>query len=195
MDRIHRVEGWIQKDAMVLHAMQSASMAHHQLDSLLQRRHMEAALRGIPDGHVPDILLKIKDTLFRGFESQAVYHESLEATYGVTSSAWKQWFTEEQRHLPSNLAPATRLTHGLCDAPDFQHALQWKAQQKVQSPHVPSAYLIWTPDMTAHSAIASLIFQIIQQKPTVVSDHNLDMGMFSRANAQSPPSGTCSSNS
>ncbi|KAK0752806.1 hypothetical protein B0T18DRAFT_356562 [Schizothecium vesticola] len=182
MDRIQRVEGWIQKDAMVLHAMQSASMAHHQLDSLLQRRHMEATLRGTPEGFVPDLLLKIKDTLFQGFESQADHHESLAATYGVTSSAWKPWFAEEQRHLPSNLAPKARLTHGLCDAPDFQHALQWKDQQKAQSPHVPSAYIIWTPDMTAHSAIASLIFQIIQQKPAVVSERNLDMRMFARAN-------------
>src|SRR5690242_14841809 len=79
MDRIQRVEGWIQKDAMVLHAMQSASMAHHQLDSLLQRRHMDDTLRGIPEGVVPDLLLKIKDTLFQGFESQADYHESLAA--------------------------------------------------------------------------------------------------------------------
>ncbi|KAK1749656.1 hypothetical protein QBC47DRAFT_131331 [Echria macrotheca] len=183
MDRIQRVEGWIQKDAMVLHAMQSASMFHHQTDSLLQRRHMEDALNSIPAGYVPDILLKIKDTLFEGFESQAHYHESLAETYGVTSGAWGQWFAEEQRHLPSNLAPTTRLTHGLCDAPDFQHALQWKAQQKAQSPHVPSAYIIWTPDMTAHSAIASLIFQIIQQKPAVVAERNIDMSMFSRANA------------
>lgn len=183
MDRIQRVEGWIQKDAMVLHAMQSASMAHHQIDSFLHRRHMEDTLRGIPEGHIPDILLRIKDTLFEGFESQAEYHESLADTYGVTSGAWGQWFAEEQRHLPSNLAPATRLTHGLCDAPDFQHALQWKAQQKAQSPQIPSAYIIWTPDMTAHSAIASLIFQIVQQKPAVVAERNIDMSMFSRANA------------
>ena len=37
--------------------------------------------------------------------------------------------------------------------------------------------------MTAQSAIASLIFQILQQKPTVVSEHNLNMSAFMRANA------------
>ena len=37
--------------------------------------------------------------------------------------------------------------------------------------------------MTAHTAIASLIFQIIQQRPEVISRHNLDMPMFARANA------------
>jgi hypothetical protein len=37
--------------------------------------------------------------------------------------------------------------------------------------------------MTAHSAIASLIFQILQQQPVAISQHNLDMRMFKRANA------------
>jgi len=46
IDRIQRVEGWIQKDALVLQAMQTASIAHHQFDSLLQRQHVEVALAG-----------------------------------------------------------------------------------------------------------------------------------------------------
>jgi len=37
--------------------------------------------------------------------------------------------------------------------------------------------------MTAHSAIASLILQIIQQRPTVISERNLDINMFIRANS------------
>lgn len=136
----------------------------------------------IPDGTVPDFLLQIKQTLFQGFEHQATYHDSLAATYSVTSGAWKQWFTEEQRYLPSDLAPTTRLTQGICDAPDSQHALQWVAQQRAQSPHIPSAYLIWARGMTTHSAIASLIFQILQQRPVAISQHNFDMRMFVRAN-------------
>lgn len=181
IDRIQRVESWIQKDAMVLHAMQSASIAHHQLDALLHRHHLETALSTAPPDL--DLLLQIKATLFLGFESQADHHSSLAATYSVTSSAWKPWFAEEQRHLPSALAPRPRLTHGLCDAPDFQHALQWKDQARAVSPNVPAAYIIWTPDMTAHSAIASLIFQIIQQKPAIIAQRNLDLRMFARANA------------
>jgi hypothetical protein len=127
--------------------------------------------------------LQIKQTLFQGFEHQATYHDSLAATYGVTSGAWKPWFAEEQRYLPSDLAPTTRLTQGICDAPDAQHALQWVAQQRAQSPHIPSAYIIWARGMTAHSAIASLIFQILQQRPVAISQHSLDMRMFMRANA------------
>lgn len=133
-------------------------------------------------GHNPDFLLHIKHTLFQGFEHQATYHDSLAATYRVTSGAWKKWFAEEQRFLPSDLAPMTRLTQGICDAPDAQHALQWAAQQRVQSPHIPSAYLIWARGMTAHTAIASLIFQILQQRQVAISEHNLDMRMFARAN-------------
>ena len=37
--------------------------------------------------------------------------------------------------------------------------------------------------MTAQSAIASLIFQILMQRRTAVSEHNLDMQTFMRAGA------------
>lgn len=129
------------------------------------------------------MFLRIKDILFQGLEHQANYHEDLASMYTVTAGAWKAWFAEEQRYLPSDLAPTARLTQGLCDAPDSQHALQWAARQLARSPHIPSAYLIWAKGMTAQSAIASLIFQILTQRRTVVSEHNLDMQMFKRAGA------------
>lgn len=82
------------------------------------------------------------------------------------------------------MAPATRtrLVQGLCDAPDFQHALQWAQSQAAESPDVPWAFLIWAHGMTAHSAIASLIYQLLQRRPGVISEHNLDIQAFERAN-------------
>ncbi|KAB5550774.1 hypothetical protein GE09DRAFT_1203999 [Coniochaeta sp. 2T2.1] len=184
-DRIRRLENTIQKDALLLLALQRSSLVRHEVDSLLQRQHVETTLGCIssPSPHQHPRIQPKLTTLFQGFEYQATYHDSLAATYSVTSGAWKQWFAEEQRYLPSDLAPTTRLTQGICDAPDAQHALQWVAQQRALSPHIPSAYIIWARGMTAHSAIASLIFQILQQRPVVISQHNLDMRMFMRANA------------
>lgn len=203
MERIHRLETCIEKDASLLHAMQTASIAQHQLDSFLHRHHLQSTLNSaMPQSdplqpvaqrqrqqqqqqQIPDIFLQIKQTLFVGFQDQASYHESLAATYSVTARAWEEWFGVEQRHLPSSAAPAqgTRLSQGLCDAPDYQHALQWAAQQRRLTPGVPSAYLIWAQGMTVHTAIASLVFQLLQQRPGAVVEHNLDMGMFLRATA------------
>ncbi|GAB1316580.1 hypothetical protein MFIFM68171_06790 [Madurella fahalii] len=195
MERIHRLETCIEKDAILLHAMQTASIAQHQLDAFLHRNHLQSTLNdAMPptdplqpgaqrQQQIPDIFVKIKQTLFLGFQDQASYHESLAATYSVTARAWEKWFGVEQRHLPSSASPGqgTRLSQGLCDAPDYQHALQWVAQQRRLTPSIPSAYLIWAQGMTVHTAIASLIFQILQQRPAAVVECNLDMDMFVRA--------------
>jgi hypothetical protein len=131
--------------------------------------------------------MQIKDTLFRGFTHEAHLHEELATTYKVTSGAWETWFAEEQRHLPSVMRSTSKFNQGFCDAPDSQHALQWLAQQRALSPHIPSAYLIWAKGMTAQSAIASLLFQIISQRPVVLSEHNLTISAFKRANAGIKP--------
>jgi hypothetical protein len=145
----------------------------------------------------PDLFHQIKNLLFQNFPSQASYHEALAATYSVTARAWEKWFAVEQRHLPSSAAlplltttnnhnndtkvNKARLSHGLCDAPDYQHALQWSAQQRRLTPHIPAAYLIWAQGMTVHTAIASLIFQVLQHRPRLVAEYNLDMATFARA--------------
>lgn len=140
---------------------------------------------GIPHDQRPEAFVHIKDTLFHGFRHQATYHESLAATYGVTAGpAWEKWFKKEQKYLPSVMEAndKTRLVQGLCDAPDFQHALQWSEKQKAETPDLPWAFLIWAKGMTAQAAIASLVFQLLQQRPAAVAEHNLDIDAFQRAN-------------
>jgi hypothetical protein len=198
MDRIHRLETCIEKDAHLLHALQSASMAQHQIDAYLHGTHVTATLNSaiplhplaIPPGGAataqpqPDIFTAIKATLFRDFLSQASYHDSLAATYSVTARAWKEWFTVEQQHLPSSasLSHGTRLSQGLCDAPDHQHALQWVAQQRTLTPGVPSVYLIWAQGMTVHAAVAALVLQVLQQRPAAAAQLGmLDVAVLERA--------------
>jgi hypothetical protein len=137
----------------------------------------------MPEPRVAMAFSQIKQTLFRGLLEQANFHENLSEAYSVTAGAWEEWFRIEQQYLPSDLAPTARLTQGLCDAPDSQHALQWAGRQRALSPHLPSAYVIWARGLTAQSAIASLVFQILVQKPAVVSRMNLDEQVLMRAGA------------
>lgn len=44
MDRIQRLENMIQKDALLLLALQRSSLVRHEVDSLLQRQHVETTL-------------------------------------------------------------------------------------------------------------------------------------------------------
>ncbi|KAI9151553.1 hypothetical protein HJFPF1_08759 [Paramyrothecium foliicola] len=184
--RIQTLERHIQKDFTILQAMYG--MAQQAVDPNLQRTLFERTLSNSASSATSETLfLQIKETLFKGFAHEAHYHEELAATYQVTSGAWEMWFSEEQRHLPSVMRSASKFNQGFCDAPDSQHALQWVAQQRALSPHIPSAYLIWAKGMTVKSAIASLLFQIINQRRAVLSQHNIDIPAFQRANAGVKP--------
>ncbi|KAF4842377.1 hypothetical protein CGCSCA4_v008762 [Colletotrichum siamense] len=125
----------------------------------------------------------IRKNLFRGFELEAGYHQELESTYKTTTSkAWIEWFKLEQKYVPSGYSHETKIIQAECDAPDPQHALIWKKQQRTFASHVPSAYLIWTRGMTAQSAIASLVHQILFQKTEVMAQAGLDLDQFKEAN-------------
>lgn len=88
----------------------------------------------------------------------------------------------EQKYVPSGYSHETKVIQAECDAPDPQHALVWKKQQRKFASHVPSAYLIWTRSMTAQSAIASLVDQILVQKTEVMIDAGIDLEQFKEAN-------------
>lgn len=162
-------------------------MVIHIQECLLQRRVFETALDStrfldansatpmeaniladIPATAIPTTFSPIKNTLFRGFEHQANYHEDLTATYTVTSGAWENWLIKEQEYLPSYLSSKTRLLQGLCDTPDSQHAAQWALQRRKDATERPWAYVIWAKGMTVHMAIDSLILQILQRNRYVI---------------------------
>ncbi|KAK4244256.1 hypothetical protein C7999DRAFT_17471 [Corynascus novoguineensis] len=198
IERIKLLRECINEEAMLLHIEKTDNIAKLLLNMYLERVHMTTTL----DAHaqldplastsaahppVPAILDGIKETLFRGLRDQATYHESLAATYRVTARAWEEWFAVEQRHLPSSPSLSSslstpRLSQGLCDAPDHQHALQWLSQQRRIHPNIPSCYLIWAPGMTVHTAIASLVLQVLLQRPGAVVEYGLNReGVFDRA--------------
>ena len=168
---------------MIVQMAQTNSLASIGTELTIQRILLEENLKGIAEGTSTRLFQEIKRTLFNGFEIEAGYHEELTTTYKVTTSeAWGEWFKIEQQYAPSGYSHETTLIQAECDAPDPQHAVLWVAQQRKHVPHIPSAYLIWTKGMTSQSAIGSLVFQILAQKPQVLSTAGLDMKSFGRAN-------------
>ncbi|KAJ9155277.1 NACHT domain protein [Pleurostoma richardsiae] len=192
VDRIRRLQQCIEDDAragaLVLQVVQTKSLHRHRIDLSLRRDYYEAALRDIHEGQITPLFTEIKKTLFHGFEIQASYHEQLTRTFQMTSSpAWAQWLGVEQQYVPSRFSHQTTLAQAECDAPDAATCLQWAAQARAESPpDVASAFLLWARGMTAQSAAASLIFQVLQQRPAVLSAAGLTMRSFVSANASAP---------
>ncbi|KAF6812664.1 hypothetical protein CMUS01_13003 [Colletotrichum musicola] len=200
--KMRNIQVHITEDANVcLHvrqAMTSHSISKYQTLLPLQRLQMHQSYKGwsaacsrrpeltfpaMAEDPSASLFQAIRKSLFHGFEVEAGYHQELESTYKTTTSkAWVEWFKMEQRYVPSGYSHETRVIQAECDAPDPQHALVWKKQQRTLASHVPSAYLIWTRGMTAQSAIASLVDQILFQKTEVMADAGLDLEQFREAN-------------
>ncbi|KAK1454261.1 hypothetical protein CCUS01_10554 [Colletotrichum cuscutae] len=154
------------------------------LDKVIRdAKNAEKSILTVAENPTADLFQAIRKNLFKNFEVQAGFHQELQATYEVTTSkAWIEWFSMEQKYVPSGYSHETKVIQAGCDAPDPQHALVWKKQQRKFASHVPSAYLIWTRGMTAQSAIASLVDQILVQKTEVMIDAGIDLDQFKEAN-------------
>lgn len=189
--RIQSLEQTIDKDAyasaILLQVTQSQSMARHRVDLSIRRTHNEGCLSDVPDIAVSPFLLDMKRTLFQGFEIEASYHEELATTFKMTSSpAWARWLSVEQQYVPSKFSHRTSLIQAECDAPDAATCLQWVTQVRAESPHIVSVFLLWARGMTAQSAVASIVFQMVQQRPAVLQRAGLSLQSFSAANASLP---------
>lgn len=189
--KIHGLEQTIEKDAyagaILMQVAQTQSIARHRVDLSVRRTYNEGCLSGVPDDCVSPYLLDLKKALFHGFEIEASYHEELATTFKMTSSpAWARWLSIEQQYVPSKFSHKTTIIQAECDAPDAATCLQWVQQARAESPHVVSAFLLWARGMTAQSAIASLVFQMVQQRPAVLQRAELTMQSFTAANSSLP---------
>jgi hypothetical protein len=125
----------------------------------------------------------MRRTLFQGLEMEAGLHDELARTYRLTASPeWEKWFKIEQRWVPSGWSANVTVSQALTDAPDVQHALQWVEQTKNKYPTATAVFLLWGRGTTGQSAIASLIFQILEKRPHIISKANIDLNSLSRAN-------------
>lgn len=189
--RIQSLEQTIEKDAyagaIVMQVAQTQSIARHRVDLSVRRTYNEGCLSDVPDNCVSPFLLDLKAALFHGFEIEASYHEELASTFKMTSSpAWARWLSIEQQYVPSKFSHQTTIVQAECDAPDAATCLQWVQQARAESPHIVSAFLLWARGMTVQSAVASLVFQVVQQRPSVLQRAGLSMKSFSAANASLP---------
>lgn len=189
--RIQSLEQTIDKDAyasaILLQVTQAQSMARHRVDLSIRRTHNEGCLTDVADIAVSPYLLDMKRVLFHGFEIEASYHEELAATFKMTSSpAWARWLSIEQQYVPSKFSHRTNLVQAECDAPDAATCLQWVTQVRAESPQIVSVFLLWARGMTAQSAVASIVFQMVQQRPAVLQRAGLSLKSFSAANASLP---------
>ncbi|EAQ93803.1 predicted protein [Chaetomium globosum CBS 148.51] len=163
MDRIHRLETCIEKDAGLLHALQSASIAQHQLDAYLHGTHVKTTLNATAPPH--PLAISPGTTTPHSPPPRHLHRHQSDPL--------------PQLPLPS-LLPRLPRGHLQRNRPRLEG--MWVAQQRTLTPGVPSVYLIWAQGMTVHAAVAALVLQVLQQRPGAVAELGmLDVGVLERA--------------
>ncbi|KAI9887893.1 MAG: hypothetical protein M1823_000281 [Watsoniomyces obsoletus] len=122
----------------------------------------------------PSVLAELRQRLFLGREIDATYHEDMMNLYSTTScSDWDQFFAIERKAITWGPAEQSNLIHMQTDLVEPQLYRKWICLGQTVAGKVPFAHLIWSPSMTAVSALASIIFQILQQRPDVLQQDSL----------------------
>jgi hypothetical protein len=150
----------------------------------LQVRELQTSLREVHDiNHKAFMFQNMRKTLFLGYEIEAQLHDELAKTYSLTASPdWARWFKVEQRYVPSVFSRDVTISQALSDAPDPQHALQWISRTRTKYQDVTAVFLLWSRGMTVRAAIASMIYQIFEQRPHVAASASMTVQAASRAN-------------
>jgi hypothetical protein len=118
---------------------------------------------------VATMLFELRTRLFQGHEMDATYHEEVMARYQLTSNPdWQTWFAEERKHVSWGHNTKSTLIYMQTDLVEPQLFLKWVALGQALAGRVPFAVLVWSPSMTARSALASLFHQVLAQRPDVL---------------------------
>jgi len=152
-------------------------LAHQQMDNVSLTRQM-AEMTTCMDGMLQKVedlteistaslLLYIRDDLFRNHEEDAIYHERIIDCYKISRSEgdWEPWFFEEQRYYRWSYRNQSTITHGITETNNPQMYLYYVEYARRTAPEVVFACMLWGEGMTARTAIASIIFQMLVQRP------------------------------
>jgi hypothetical protein len=78
------------------------------------------------------------------------------------------WFSEERRHVPWEFHKKSQIMQAQCDTLQPQLTYFQMAEARKVVPKAVIVCLMWNSEMDARSALASLVFQILQQRPEIL---------------------------
>ena len=115
------------------------------------------------------MLSDFRKEIFIGREGDATYYEDILNRYRTTATSdWDQWFATERKHVTWEPASESNLIHMQTDISAIQISCKWIALGQALAGSVPFANLVWSSSMTAKTAVASMILQILQQRPDML---------------------------
>ncbi|KAI9841443.1 MAG: hypothetical protein M1838_003577 [Thelocarpon superellum] len=174
-EAIHRLRRSAEAEANAVnvarHAWQNAALFWEvgKLSAKLGEMHDQRLFRDFKDHRSGSILEILKDQLFAHDPSDATFHDEMIRLYETTQTTeWDQWFYEERRHVTWTHQPKSTLTYMQTNLMEPQLYCKWIAHGRKAAGRAVFAHVVWAPRMDANSAVASIVFQILQQQPDVL---------------------------
>ncbi|KAI5843805.1 hypothetical protein DFP73DRAFT_594816 [Morchella snyderi] len=175
VEEIKRLQRLVETDAIAMGLMQLQLENTALAERSLALNHQVRIIIDFKNNEARILLLDLRKELFHGHEIDTTYHEDLVNLYRTTSTSdWDYWFTVERKHAPWSHQPNSTLTYMQTDLIEPQVYCRWVALGHSLAGRVPFAHLVWSPSMTAYSAMASIIIQILQQRPDLLHRESRD---------------------
>jgi hypothetical protein len=108
--------------------------------------------------------------LFRYAEQDESYHEDFFDYHRLsgTDKDWRPWFQKDLEWCPWSRQAQSTINHAISDEIAPQMAVQSIVYGREMMPIVAFASLVWGTGMTARTALGSIIFQLLTQRPELL---------------------------
>lgn len=173
VEEIERLEKMLEYDAVAVGLLQMQQGLSAMAEWVLGSHHQTQLRTNIQQANITALLLDFRNDLFKGREMETTYQQDIVNLYNLTSTSdWDQWFALERKYVSWSPLAQSNLIHMQTDLIEPQLYCKWIALGRALAGAVPFVQLVWCPSMTAYSALASMVIQILEQRPELLSEES-----------------------
>lgn len=189
MDRIQHLSCLVEDDARASalafqHAANNALYLQLQEVNLITRHAMQSVL-DVKQLQARYLLRGTRADLFHGHDQDLIFqHDMFKLWTTLVSPGWKSQYQAEMLHNPFFHQKQASFAYVLTEQAQFLVMLNIISQKLHRPEHPAQVVLCWSPGMTMESALASLIYQYLENYPEMLllrCDPEYYAGKISRA--------------
>jgi hypothetical protein len=168
MEKIQRLQVCAGNDAsataMARQQAESTSFAVQLSELTIATKHMFRSILEVKQRQTAILLMSIRQDIFAGCDHHFVYQQEILDVYtNIIASDWQIWVSEEVKYVAGYRHEWTGLTYVQTESlqPTFVAGIISGILKTPYQP--PTSFLFWSPGMTQESALACVIFQLLNR--------------------------------
>jgi hypothetical protein len=170
LDRIERLSGLVEEDARAVamasqHAANTALslqlqevklIARHAMQSVLEVKHLQAKY----------LLQDVRTNIFCGLDQDLTFqYDMVKLWTTLVAPEWNSWLRTEMSYIAIYQQKQAAFAYVQTEQLQFLIVLNIMSQKVCRSDYAAQTLLCWSQSMTMETALASLIYQYLEQYP------------------------------